>query len=100
MTKVSEDYNEYVSNTGMQPHCNACQDYTCENVGMGDDACPAFSLGKNRKRIIKNLVVQVNPHTWRIPVHTQKGVDTVKEMIRTLTNGNCGFFVEESVEYE
>ena len=100
MTNVSEDYKEYVSHTGMQPHCNACQDYECDNVGMGDDACPAFSLGKNRIREIKNLVVRVGAEIWRIPVHSQDGVDTIKKMVTKLTAGKAGYFVEERCTYE
>lgn len=100
MTKVSEDYNEYIANTGMQPHCNACQDYECENVGMGDDACPAFSLGKNRTREIKNLVVRVGADIWRVPVHSQEGVNTIKKMVDKLSSGKAGYFVEERVSYE
>lgn len=43
--KLSKDYIKYEKLTGMPPHCNACTSPTCENVGMGDDACPAFRSG-------------------------------------------------------
>jgi hypothetical protein len=40
--RLSKDYEKFVKKMGYDPHCNACTDTSCDNVGMGDDACPAF----------------------------------------------------------
>lgn len=45
LTYLSPGYTEFLIQTGHDPHCNSCRDYCCENVGMEDDACPAFKYG-------------------------------------------------------
>lgn len=42
---LSPGYVEYLLQFGQDPHCSACRDCGCDNVGMGDDACPAFKFG-------------------------------------------------------
>ena len=42
---LSAGYIEYLLRFGVEPHCSACRDRTCENVGNGDDACKAFKYG-------------------------------------------------------
>ncbi len=43
--KLSPGYVEYLLQFGVDPHCGACRDTKCENVGRGDDACGAFKFG-------------------------------------------------------
>lgn len=43
---LSPGYVEYLLQFGYDPHCSACRDSSCENCGMGDDACPAFKFGQ------------------------------------------------------
>jgi len=42
---LSPGYTEYLLQFSHDPHCNACRDTECENIGMGDDACPGFKFG-------------------------------------------------------
>jgi len=43
---LSPGYVEFLLKRGCDPHCSACRAEDCENVGMGDDACPAFKFGE------------------------------------------------------
>ncbi len=43
--RLSPGYTEYLLQFGDDPHCSACRDKDCENMGMGDDACRAFKFG-------------------------------------------------------
>jgi len=45
LKRLSPGYVEYLLKFDTDPHCNACRDSGCENVGNGDDACPAFKYG-------------------------------------------------------
>ena len=42
---LSAGYVEYLLQFDADPHCNACRETECENVGGGDDACRAFKFG-------------------------------------------------------
>jgi len=46
LQRLSPGYIEYLLQFGTDPHCNACKDIECENIGMGDDACPGFQFGE------------------------------------------------------
>jgi len=46
LQRLSPGYTEYLLQFGQDPHCNACRDTECENVGMGDDACHGFKFGQ------------------------------------------------------
>ena len=43
---LSPGYVEYLLKAGRDPHCSACRDWECENVGNGDDACRGFKYGE------------------------------------------------------
>lgn len=43
---LSPGYVEYLLAYDTDPHCNACRATDCDNVGMGDDACPGFMWGE------------------------------------------------------
>jgi hypothetical protein len=42
---LSPGYIEFLLQMNHDPHCNACRDTACENIGMGDDACRGFKFG-------------------------------------------------------
>lgn len=46
LKNVSPGYTEYLLLDKGDPHCSACRDTGCENMGMGDDACRAFKFGE------------------------------------------------------
>ena len=46
LNNVSPGYVEWLLQFGKDPHCSNCRDIECENVGNGDDACPAFKWGE------------------------------------------------------
>lgn len=45
LNRLSLGYVEWLLRFGRDPHCSNCRDMRCDNVGMGDDACPAFKFG-------------------------------------------------------
>jgi len=47
LSYLSPGYVEWLLQVGSDPHCSNCRAMDCENVGMGDDACPGFQFGED-----------------------------------------------------
>ena len=47
LTYLSAGYVVWLLRYGKDPHCSNCRDIACDNIGNGDDACPAFRWGED-----------------------------------------------------